>query len=123
MSYREDLKYTQDHEWIRIDGEQAYVGITEYAASQLGDIVFVELPEEDAEIGEGDVLCNIESVKAVAEVYCPLSGVVVQINSDLEDAPEKINEAPYDAWLAVLKISEIGECMDASAYSAYVEGL
>jgi len=117
---REDLKYTENHEWIKIKGDIAQVGITDHAQSELTDIVFVELPEVGKEIKKGDELCIVESVKSVSEIYAPVSGKVSKINDKLEDAPEVINESPYDdGWLVEIKIvdeSEKNSLLDADAY-------
>lgn len=117
---REDLKYTENHEWIKIKGDTAQVGITDYAQSELTDIVFVELPEVGKELKKGDELCIVESVKSVSEIYAPVSGKVSKINDKLEDAPETINESPYDeGWLVEIKIadeSEKNSLLDAESY-------
>ena len=117
---RDDLKYTKDHDWVKIKGDIAVIGITDHAQSELTDIVFVELPQLDKEVKMGDELCVVESVKSVSEIYAPISGKVVKINSKLEESPEIINESPYDeGWLVELKISdksEISKLLDAGAY-------
>lgn len=103
------------------------VGITDYAQKELGDLAYVELPEVGKEVAKGDVLCEVESVKAVSEVYAPVSGEVIEVNEELEDAPEKINEDPYGAWIAKIKPSnleeELKELMDANAYAEYLKSL
>ena len=102
-----DLKYTESHEWVRIDGNKCTVGITDHAQDQMGDIVFVELPEAGAELSKGDVLGNIESVKSVSEVYCPISGSVLEINEKLLDNPELVNQDAFgEGWIAVLELTE-----------------
>lgn len=102
-----DLKYTESHEWLHIDGTTCTVGITDHAQDQLGDIVFVELPEEGAELGKGDVLGNIESVKSVSEVYSPVSGKVIETNEKLLDNPELVNQDPYgEGWIAKLELTD-----------------
>jgi len=117
---REDLKYTENHEWIKVKGDIAQVGITDHAQSELTDIVFVELPEVGKELKKGDELCIVESVKSVSEIYAPVSGKVSKINDKLEDAPEVINESPYDdGWLVEIKIadeSEKNSLLDADTY-------
>ena len=117
---RDDLKYTETHEWVKIEGEKALVGITDHAQEELTDIVFVELPEEGKEFKKGDELCVVESVKSVSEIYTPLSGKITKVNKKLEDEPEKINESPYDeGWLVELEIknkSEIDDLLDAETY-------
>jgi len=100
MNYPENLKYTKDHEYVRVEGKKAYIGITFHAQDQLGDVVFVELPELDAEIKQGEVLATVESVKAVSDVYAPVSGIVVEVNDSLADSPETINNDPYgEGWI------------------------
>jgi glycine cleavage system H protein len=120
-----DLKYTKEHEWVRIDGDEAVIGITDHAQVELGDITFVELPEKDAEIKQMDVFGTIESVKAASDLYAPLSGTVLEVNPDLEATPEVINESPYEkGWLLRIKITDKGEevnLLDAAAYDAIVE--
>lgn len=120
-------KYTQDHEWIKVDGDSATVGITDYAQEQLGEVVFVELPDTDREIGQGEEAAVIESVKAAGEVKSPASGVVTASNELLNDEPGKVNEDPAgDGWFFKLKLSDASELdslMDESAYSEYVESL
>ena len=117
---REDLKYTKDHDWVKIKGDIALIGITDHAQAELTDIVFVELPELNKEVKLGEELCVVESVKSVSEIYTPLSGKIVKINSKLEDSPEIINESPYDdGWIVELKIfdkSEISKLLDATEY-------
>ena len=124
MNIAEDLKYSKDHEWVRVDGDIAYIGITDYAQNSLGDIVFVELPQVDTWLDAKDVLGVVESIKAASDIYTPIAGTVVKTNTALEDAPETINSAPYESWLAALKISDmsdINEMMDADAYRAFCE--
>lgn len=125
---KEGLYYTKDHEWAQVleDGT-VLVGISDYAQKELGDLAYVELPEVGREVAKGDVLCEVESVKAVSEVYAPVSGEVIEVNEELEDAPEKINEDPYGAWIAKIKPSnleeELKELMDANAYAEYLKSL
>lgn len=109
MSLPENLRFTKEHEWVRLEGNRAYIGITNYAQSELGDIVFIELPEIDDEFETGDQLGIVESVKAVSDIHVPLSGRVVAINDALEDNPELVNEDAYEAWVAVLEISNPDE--------------
>jgi glycine cleavage system H protein len=117
---RDDLKYTDTHEWLKIKGDIAIVGITDHAQSELTDIVFVELPEIGKEIIKGEELCVVESVKSVSEIFTPVSGKVTNVNKKLEDTPETVNENPYDdGWLIELEIkdkSEIDVLLDAEAY-------
>ncbi len=122
--YPSDFKYTKDHEWVRLSGAEASVGITDFAQRQLGDIVFVELPEVGRQVKQGEVFGTIESVKAVSELFSPLSGEVVAVNTDLGTHPEQVNSAPHDAWMIKIKPSasgEAGELLDATAYSAMVK--
>lgn len=108
MSLPEDLKYTKSHEWVRTEGDTATVGITEHAQDELGDVVFVELPETGTTLEAGDTFGAVESVKAVSDLYAPVGGEVVEVNEALNDAPEKINEDPYgDGW--ILKLSVTGD--------------
>lgn len=121
---REGLKYTKAHEWLKVKGDKAVVGVTDYAQSELTDIVFVELPEIGKEIKKGEELCVVESVKSVSELYAPISGKVVNVNKKLDDSPETINESPYDdGWLVELEIknkSEIDSLLDAESYKKMI---
>ena len=122
MELREDLLYSKSHEWVKEEGDVAIIGLTDYAQSELGDLVFVNLPEEGDEISVGEAFADVESVKAVSDVYAPVSGTVCEINEELLDAPEKINEAPYDAWFVKVKdITEKEELLTAEEYKAFVE--
>jgi glycine cleavage system H protein len=116
-------KYTKDHEWVRLDGEEAVCGITSHAAEQLGDVVFVELPEVGKTFKKGDEMAVVESVKAASDVYAPISGEVVAVNADIAEAPEKVNESPDDAaWFVKIKPSDPSEMdglMDEAAYTAH----
>ena len=116
----QDLKYTKSHEWIRVEGDIAVVGITHHAQHELGDIVFVELPEVDEEFDAEDECATIESVKAASDTYCPVSGKIVEVNEDLEDAPETINNSPYEeGWLFKVEMSDssqLGSLMSADEY-------
>ena len=118
--YPSDLKYTKDHEWVRVSGGQAHVGITEYAQKQLGDVVYLELPEVGRTFDKGDVFGTIESVKAVSELYAPMSGEVVEVNAELAQRPESVNADPHAAWMIVMKLAnpgETGDLLDATAYT------
>ena len=118
------MRYSEDHEWVLIDGDVAVVGITDYAQSELGDLVFVNLPEVDDEVEAGETFADVESVKAVSDVLSPVSGTVAEINEELLDSPEKINEAPYDAWfIKVSDFEEADDLMSADEYKTYLEGL
>ena len=118
--YPSELKYTKDHEWVKMDGDRAQVGITDYAQKQLGDVVYLELPEVGRSVSKGDVFGTIESVKAVSELYAPVSGEVVEVNADLSQKPESVNSNPHGAWMIVLKVADAGDAsdlLDADAYS------
>ena len=121
------VRYSKEHEWIRVEGDVATVGITQYAQEQLGDVVFVELPDIGKKVEKGKELATVESVKAASEVYAPISGEVIEVNSALADAPATVNEeAQGKGWFAKLKIANKGELaglMDEAAYQKYVEGL
>jgi glycine cleavage system H protein len=107
--YPDDLKYTKDHEWISVSGDRGRMGITDYAQKQLGDIVYLELPEVGKTVSRGEVLGTIESVKAVSEVFAPVSGEVVEVNKALADKPETVNHDPHGSWMVVLKLADPGE--------------
>ena len=121
------IYFTEDHEWIKVDGDIGTVGITPYAAGQLGDVVYVELPDVGAEFGKGDEAAVVESVKAASEVYAPVSGAVTDVNGALEDAPETVNASADDkGWFLKMKIadeSELDSLMNAEAYKTYCDGL
>ena len=121
---RSDLKYTDAHEWIKVEGDIARVGITDHAQSELTDIVFVELPEVGKEISEGDELCVVESVKSVSEIYAPISGKIANVNRLLEETPEIINESPYgEGWLVEIEIAdktEIDGLLTADLYKKMI---
>ena len=122
MELREELLYSKSHDWVKEEGDVAVIGLTDYAQSELGDLVFVNLPEEGDEISVGEAFSDVESVKAVSDVYAPVSGTVCEINEELMDAPEKINEAPYEAWFVKVKdITEKEELLSAEEYKAFVE--
>ena len=117
----EDLGYTDDHEWARITGETVRIGVSDYAQDQLGDIVFVELPAVGDSFEKGDEFGTLESVKAVSELYTPMSGEVVAVNSALTDSPELINQDPYGAWIIEIKPSDSGEFAQLHTAAAYLE--
>ena len=122
MELREELKYSKSHEWVKEEDGEVTVGLTDYAQSELGDLVFVNLPEEGDEVTVGEAFGDVESVKAVSDVYSPVSGVVSEINEALLDAPESINEAPYDAWfIQVKEITDTEELLTAEEYEAWAE--
>ena len=122
--YPSNLKYTKDHEWIKVDGSEATVGITDFAQKQLGDIVFVELPAIGRQLKAGEAFGTVESVKAVSELFAPVSGEVTAVNGELGTHPESVNAKPHDAWMIKVKPSnpaEVGSLLDANAYSALVK--
>ena len=122
--YPSNLKYTKDHEWIKVDGSEATVGITDFAQKQLGDIVFVELPAPGRQLKQGETFGTVESVKAVSELFAPVSGEVVAVNADLGTHPESVNAKPHDAWMIRVRPSNTGEIdglLDATAYSDLVK--
>ncbi len=121
---RDDLRYTDNHEWVSLDGTTARVGITDYAQDSLGEIVYVELPELEDEYSKGDEAASIESVKAAAPVYAVMSGRIMEVNQKLEDSPELVNESPYEAYIFMMEVSdpeEYDELMDSEAYTEYLE--
>jgi glycine cleavage system H protein len=119
--YPTDLKYTKDHEWVRIAGSQAVVGITDYAQQQLGDVVFVDLPAVGRTLAQGDVFGTIESVKAVSELFSPVSGEVVEVNGDLANKPEVVNSDPHGTWMVKIAIANPGEAGSLLSSSQYEE--
>ncbi|BCR04131.1 glycine cleavage system H protein [Desulfuromonas versatilis] len=125
MEFPEDLKYTEEHEWVLLEDGIVTVGITDFAQDSLGDVVFVELPEVGTMVEEGKAFGVVESVKAVSDVYAPVSGEVVEVNEDLPDTPELINTSPYeDGWMIKIRLTEPGQVddlMDAEQYQAFVE--
>jgi glycine cleavage system H protein len=123
MAYPSDVKYTKDHEWIRLSGDTAEIGITDYAQQQLGDVVFVELPELGKTLGAGDVFGSIESVKAVSELFAPMSGEVTEVNPLLRDHPDAVNKEPHSTWIVKLRLSnpsEAGSLLDTEAYERLI---
>jgi glycine cleavage system H protein len=122
MNFPENLKYTKEHEWVSIDGDIATVGVTDFAQGELGDIVFVEIETEGETLAKDEVFGTIEAVKTVSDLFMPLSGEIVEINTSLEDAPESVNENPYDAgWMVKIKLSDTSELeglMDVESYKA-----
>ena len=123
--YPEDRRYTKEHEWIRLEGDRGTVGITDYAQEQLGDVVFLELPEVGRKLTPGEVFGTVESVKAVSELYSPVAGEVVEVNSALAQKPEVVNSDPHGAaWMMKVKLADpaaVAGLMDARAYQAYVK--
>lgn len=124
MKIIEGIRYSKDHEWVKIEGNHATVGITDFAQHNLGEIVYVELPKIDAELKAGDAVGVVESVKSASDVYTPVGGRVVRVNEELADAPEKINGEPYESWIAVLQFDSQplpDGLMDAAQYEAFCE--
>jgi glycine cleavage system H protein len=123
MSYPADRKYTKDHEWIRISGDAGEVGITDFAQQQLGDVVYVELPEVGRKVSAGESFGSIESVKAVSELFAPMSGEVVAVNDSLKNHPEVVNSKPHDTWMIKVKLAsptDSGALLDASQYQSHL---
>lgn len=122
--YPTDLKYTREHEWVRVTGDEATVGITDFAQKQLGDVVFVELPDVGRVLTQGEVFGTIESVKAVSELFSPLAGEVLAVNGDLGTHPESVNSQPHDAWMIRIKVANAGELaslLDADKYNTLTQ--
>ena len=123
MSHPTELKYTKEHEWVKVEGELAYVGITDYAQSSLGDIVFVDVPEAGTEIEAGQSFASIESVKAVSEIFAPISGTIAEVNAELATAPEKVNADANAAWLVKVKIkdpAQLAGLLSAADYEKFI---
>lgn len=124
MSLPKDLSYSEEHEWVKTEGEKVRIGITDFAQSELGDIVFVELPEVGEELEADEPFGSVESVKTVSELYAPISGKVVEVNEDLEDSPEFVNESPYEkAWMVIVEPSDksqMDELMTADQYEEMI---
>lgn len=122
MNFPKDLKYTEDHEWVRVNGKIAEVGVTDHAQSELGDIVYIDIPDFDAKVTAGETVGTIEAVKTVADMFAPVSGKIVEVNTSLNDAPETVNQDPYGAgWIIKVEMSnpvELDKLMDADTYSA-----
>lgn len=125
MNFPEELKYTESHEWVKLlEDNVVEIGLSDYAQGELGDLVFVNLPEVDDEVVAGEAFADVESVKAVSDVLSPVNGVVVEVNEELLDTPEAINEAPYDAWFARVGQAEVAEkLMTAAEYEEYLKTL
>jgi glycine cleavage system H protein len=124
MNFPDDLRYTQEHEWVRVDGTTARVGITDYAQDALGDVVYVDLPQVGTTVAAMASCCEVESTKSVSEIFSPVSGTVAEINTDLSDTPQMINEDPYGkGWIFAVEMSDPGEIeglMDAAAYQGFL---
>jgi glycine cleavage system H protein len=125
MNVPDDLRYTSDHEWARLEDGKLRIGITEYAQDALGDVVFVQLPEVGASVGSGDSFSEVESTKSVSDVYAPVPGTVVEVNTDLADAPQRLNEDPYgEGWICVIEPQDPqvwSTLLDAEAYRKLIE--
>ena len=125
MNFPEDLKYHKEHTWVRLSGNRATIGITDYAQDELGDIVYIDLPDVDTEIEKDSEFTEIESTKATSTVIAPVSGTIVEVNEELDETPELINESPYDkGWIVVVEMSdpsEIDDLLDSSDYERFVE--
>jgi glycine cleavage system H protein len=125
MAYPNDLRYTKDHEWVRLEGDVAQVGITDYAQQQLGDVVYVELPDAGRILTAGEAFGSIESVKAVSELFAPVGGSVLEINPALKDHPEQVNADPHGTWMIRIRMSSFGDAswlLDSEAYEALIAG-
>ncbi|MFY0644279.1 MAG: glycine cleavage system protein GcvH [Bacteroidia bacterium] len=120
MNFPEDLKYTKEHEWVRVEGDIATIGVTDFAQSELGDVVFVEIETEGESLDKDEVFGTVEAVKTVSDLFMPLSGEVIEVNADIESTPESVNESPYgDGWMVKIKMSdtsEVDDLMDVAAY-------
>lgn len=123
LNLPENLHYTKDHEWVRIDGDSAFVGISDYAQDQLGDIVYVEMPEVGDEFSQGEEFGTLESVKAVSEIYLPLTGEIIEVNDALEDAPELVNKDPYENWLVRIRPADLSELDELLSVDEYLDML
>ena len=121
MNIIEGIHYSKDHERVKVDGDKAYIGISDFAQENLGDIVYVEFPEVGAALSKGDVLSVVESVKAASDIYSPISGMVLEINEALNDDTEQINQDPYGSWIAVLQVKDAGEIEQMLNAAAYKE--
>ena len=125
MPYPADLKYTKDHEWIRIDGDTAEIGITDYAQQQLGDVVYVDLPDVGRTITAGESFGSIESVKAVSELFAPMTGEVIEVNQALRDHPESVNKDPHTSWMLKVRLADAGSeagLLDSGQYEGLIKG-
>ena len=122
MSLPKNLKYTKDHEWVRVEGDEAYIGITDFAQGELGDIVFVEIETEGEELSQGDIFGTVEAVKTVSDLFMPIDGEVLEFNNELESSPEVVNEDPYEkGWMIKIKISDSSQLEDLLEATDYQE--
>lgn len=126
MQIPDDLRYSSDHEWIRVEDGKARIGITDYAQDALGDVVFVDLPEVGASVAAGESVSEVESTKSVSDIYAPVAGTIAEVNADLADSPERLNEDPYgEGWIFVIALDDatsVDGLLDAAAYRSLVEG-
>ena len=126
MNVPDDLRYTKDHEWVRVDGDRARIGITDYAQDALGDVVFVQVPALGTHVTAGASFSEVESTKSVSDIYAPVTGEVVETNHDLADAPERLNDDPYgEGWICAISVadaSELDQLLDAAEYRTLIEG-
>ena len=126
MNVPDELRYTKDHEWAKVEGDRVRIGITDYAQDALGDVVYVQLPDVGAQVTAGESCSEVESTKSVSEIYAPVAGTVVEVNQDLVDTPQRLNDDPYgEGWLCVIELSGaagLDELLDASAYRALIDG-
>jgi glycine cleavage system H protein len=123
MAYPADLKYTKDHEWIRIAGDTAEIGITDFAQQQLGDVVYVELPDVGRQLKAGESFGSIESVKAVSELFAPMTGQVIEVNPSLKDHPEAVNSSPHESWMVKIRLADrdaLSSLLDSAGYERLV---
>jgi glycine cleavage system H protein len=123
MAYPQDYRYTREHEWVEVDGDTGTIGITDYAQNSLGDIVFVELPKVGSKVESGKVFGSVESVKAVSDLYAPVSGTVTAVNEELVNAPEKVNTAPHETWMLRVTLTapaEAEKLMSAADYETFI---
>ena len=126
MNIPDDLQYSTDHEWVRVDGSQVRIGITDYAQDALGDVVFVQVPESGAAVAAGAGISEVESTKSVSDIYAPVAGTIVEVNTDLDERPELVNSDPYgEGWICVIEVADSGAVtglLDAEAYRKLIEG-
>lgn len=126
MNVPDELRYTKDHEWVRLEGDRARIGITDYAQDALGDVVFVQVPEVGSAVTLGESFSEVESTKSVSDIYAPVAGTVVEVNTELADAPQRLNDDPYgEGWIAVIEMSDseqVSALLDAAAYRALIDG-
>ena len=126
MNVPDDLRYSKDHEWSRLEDGRVRIGITDYAQDALGDVVFVQIPDVGTRVAQGDSFSEVESTKSVSDIYAPISGAIIEVNVELADAPQRVNEDPYgEGWLVVIEpddASQLDQLLDADAYRALIEG-